>query len=144
VSQENVELVLTLFLAPDVDYVEVVGNDSLWEDYVETVAPSVHPDFECANHEFGGEKRYTGLDGLRAFMLDWTAPWVTYRIDTEKAIDLGERVLLLNRDRGRRVGSMQEVEGRLAALWTIFDGKIARLDAYQDRHEALKAVGLEE
>ena len=143
-SQQNVDLVLGLFLAPDVDYVEVLGNDSLWAGYAEALAPSVHADFECANHEFRGERRYTGLDGLRAFMLDWTAPWVTYRIETEEAIDLGERVLMLNRDRGRRVGSTQEVEGRLAALWTICDGKITRLDAYPDRADALKAVGLEE
>jgi len=29
-------------------------------------------------------------------------------------------------------------------VWTFRDGKIARLDIYEDRAEALKAVGLEE
>jgi ketosteroid isomerase-like protein len=77
-------------------------------------------------------------------MLDWTAPWVTYGIETERVIDLGERVLVLNQDRGRREGSPLEVRGRVAALWTVRDGKVARLDAYTTQAEALKAVGLED
>ena len=38
-------------------------------------------------------------------MLDWTTPWVTYRIDVEETIDLGGRVLVLDNDCGRREGS---------------------------------------
>jgi hypothetical protein len=43
-------------------------------------------------------------------MLDWIAPWATYRIETEEVIDLGERVVVLNHDRGRREGSTHELE----------------------------------
>jgi ketosteroid isomerase-like protein len=137
-----VELVLGLYQAPDVDYVPLFRDESLWTGLAEAVAPFVHTNFECVWHQFGSEKRYAGLDGLRAFMLDWTAPWVTYRVETEEAIDLGERVLLLNNDRGRRERGTHEVRGRLGAIWTIRDGKIARLDAYLDRADALKAAGL--
>jgi ketosteroid isomerase-like protein len=143
-SRENVELVLGLYPAPDVDYVELLGDDSLWTGFAEAAVPIVHADFACVMYAFGSERRYAGLDGLRAFMLDWTAPWVTYRVETEEAIDLGERVLLLNHDLGRREGSTQEVKGRIAAVWTIRDGKIARLDAYTTRADALEAVGLAE
>ena len=143
-SQENVELVLGLHQPRDVEYVPRFRDDSLWAKQAEDLAPFVRSDFECVWYQFGSENCYASLDGLRDFMLDWTAPWVTYRIEIEEPIDLGERVLMLNRDRGRRVGSTQEVEGRLAAPWTICDGKIARLDAYNTRAEALKAVGLEE
>jgi ketosteroid isomerase-like protein len=137
-----VELVLGLYPAPDVDYVRLFSDDKLWAGQAEAMAPFIHADFECAQHEFGSERRYLGLDGLRAFLLDWMAPWMTYRVELEEAIDLGERVLLLNRDRGRREGSTQEVRGRLAAVWTIRDGKVARLDAYPDRAEALEALGM--
>jgi ketosteroid isomerase-like protein len=143
-SQANVELVLGLYQPPDVDYVEVLRDDSLWAGYAEAVARFVHADFECVWYQFGSKKRYAGVDGLRDFMLDWTAPWVTYRVETEEAIDLGERVLLLNHDRGRREGSTGEVRGRLGAVWTIRNGKIARLDAYSTRADALKAAGLAE
>jgi hypothetical protein len=143
-SQENVELVVRLYPAPDVDYVGLLGDESLWAGYAEATAPFVQPDFECVSYQFGSERRYVGLEGLRDFMLDWTAPWVSYRIETEEAIDLGERVLLLNNDRGRREGGTHEVRGRLGAVWTVRDGKIAGLDAYTTRAEALKAVGLAE
>ena len=143
-SQENVELVLGLYPAADVDYVELLGDDSLWAGFIETAARFVHREFECVWYGLGSERRYAGLDGLRDFMLDWTAPWMTYRVETEETIDLGERVLLLNHDRGRREGGTNEVRGRLGAVWTIRDGRIVRLDAYLTRAEALKAVGLSE
>jgi hypothetical protein len=143
-SKQNVELVRGLFEAPGVDYVPLYRDDARWAEQAEALAPFVHEGFECVMYALGSEKRYAGLDGLRAFMLDWMAPWATYRIETEKAIDLGERVLLLNRDRGLREGSTQEVEGRIAALFTIRDGKVARIDAYTTRADALEAVGLSE
>jgi ketosteroid isomerase-like protein len=141
-SKENVELVLGLYQPPDVDYVPLYRDESLWAEQAEALAPFVHGDFECVWYLFGSEKGYAGLDGLRDFMRDWMTPWVTYRIETEEAIDLGERVLLLNHDCGRREGSTQEVRGRLGAVWTIRDGKAARLDAYSTRSDALEAVGL--
>jgi ketosteroid isomerase-like protein len=143
-SQENVDLVLGLYPAPDVDLVPLYRDDTQWAEQAEALAPFIHADFDCVRDDFGSERRYAGLDGLRAFMLDWMSPWVAYRIEIEEAIDLGERVLLLNHDRGRREGSTQEVRGRLAAVFTIRDGKIARLDTYMTRADALRAVGLSE
>ena len=141
-SQENVDLVLGLYPPSGEDYVQLFGNDSLWTEQAEAMAPFLHEDFDCVQHEFGGAKRYVGLDGLREFLLDWMAPWATYVVEMEEAIDLDDRVLLLNRDRGYREGSPMEVRGQIAALWTIRDGKIARLDAYTAQAEARKAVGL--
>jgi ketosteroid isomerase-like protein len=143
-SQENIELVVGVYPAPDVDLVELLGDDSRWTEWAEVITPFVAPDFECVMYEFGSEKRYAGVDGLRAFMLDWTAPWFTYRIEIEKVVDLGEQVLLLNHDRGRREGSTQEVRGRVGAVFTVRDRRIARLDAYTTRADALDAAGLSE
>jgi hypothetical protein len=70
-------------------------------------------------------------------MLDWTTPWVTYRIDVEEAIDLGGCVLVLNNDCGRREGGAKDVRGRLATLWTMRDGKVSRLDTYEIRADGL-------
>jgi ketosteroid isomerase-like protein len=141
-SQENVELVRRIYPPPEVDYVQLCSDDTLWTEWAEVVAPLVHTDFACVMYDLGGKRRYDGLDGVRAFMLDWTAPWATYQIEIEEAIDLGERVLLLNDDRGRRDGSTQEVRGRVGAVFTVSDGKIARLDVYTTRGDAFKAAGL--
>jgi ketosteroid isomerase-like protein len=65
-------------------------------------------------------------------------------IELERVIDLGERVLVLNNDRGRHEKSIEEVRGRVGVVWTFRDGRIARMDAYTTHADALKAVGLEE
>ncbi|MEA2152864.1 MAG: hypothetical protein QOI18_1097 [Solirubrobacteraceae bacterium] len=72
------------------------------------------------------------------------APWDTYRIETNEAIDCGEQVVVLNHDCARREGSTQEVRATQGAVWTIRGGKLTRLDAYGTRADALKAVGLTE
>jgi ketosteroid isomerase-like protein len=143
-SQENVEVVLSVQPGPEVDCVALFRDERSWKEWADATRPVIHPDVNCVFHEFGDEKSYTGLNGIRGFMLDWMAPWVAYRIEIEDAIDLGEQVLILNHDRGTRSGSAQEVRGRVGVVWTIRDGKVARLDAYMTRADALKAVGLEE
>jgi ketosteroid isomerase-like protein len=59
-------------------------------------------------------------------------------------IDCGDRVLLLMRDHGRLPETEREVTFAPGMIWTLRDGKIARLETFPDRHDALKAVGLEE
>ena len=89
-----------------------------------------------------GGKTYTGLEGFRESWLDWLAPYSEYRTEVEEAIDCGERVLLLQSSSGRLEGSTKEVKLAPAVVYTVRDGKIARVEPYADRAEALKAVGL--
>jgi hypothetical protein len=48
------------------------------------------------------------------------------------------------RDFGRREGSMEEVRGNNAAIWTVRDQKVARAEFCPQRSEAFAAVGLAE
>jgi len=142
-SQENVELVVGLQPA-DLDLVQLFGDEKQWAEVAERIADLFQPDFECAFLGSTPSKEvYAGLDGLRGLWLDWLAPWVTYRIEVEEAIDLGDRVLLLIRDYGRRESRAEEVAMNGTAIWTIRDGKMARAEFYPIRHEAFKAAGLE-
>ena len=110
---------------------------------VESLAPHFHSGFETVVRGGPeGDQTYAGLDGFRAFWLDWLAPYATYRQKIEKAMDLGEPVLLLIRDFGRLEESEEEVQGNHAAVWTVRDGKITRAEFYANRAEALDAVGL--
>jgi ketosteroid isomerase-like protein len=144
-SQENVQLVLRLTPRADVEIVELLGDDDKWAALAEAIAPFFHGDCETvAPGVPGTETTYTGLDGLRAAWLDWLAPWTTYRSEIAEVIDCGERVLLIVNDFGRREGSTQEVKIDGAAVWTFRDGKVARVEAFADRSEALKAARTEE
>jgi ketosteroid isomerase-like protein len=144
-SQENVDLVLSLLPAPDVDMAKVVRDEEMAEAWIEELTPIFHADFEWVAH-MGPEVAQTviGLDGVRAGFADWFAPWTNYRSEAQQAIDCGDRVLLLLRDYGRLPETEQEVAYMPGLVWTVRDGRIARLETFSDQAEALKAVGLEE
>ena len=131
-------------LHSEMEIAQVVRNDDVWAARVEAVAAFYHPDVESVRVGLPDGKTYTGLDGLRDVWLEWLAPWTTYRMEPEDVIDLGDTVLLLAHVFGRLGGSQAEVENTVASVWTVRDGKIARVEFYVDRTEALKAVGLEE
>ena len=144
-SQEYVELVLGLIPASNVDIAPFFRDDEMWARQAAALTPVLHSDFQCTAALFGSEISYgVGIDGFRALWLDWLAPWETYRAEPEKAIDLGDRVLWLGLDFGRRKGSAEEVRAKIAVVWTFRDGKVVRWEGYADRAQALKGVGLED
>jgi len=101
--EQNVDLVLALTPAPDVDLAQIFRHDDTWLVSVEAMTPFFHRDFECVGTVFGVEKTYSGMDGFRGFELDWLAPWASFRAEVEEAIDVGERVLVLYRVFGRHL-----------------------------------------
>ena len=141
-SQAHVDLVLALQPGPDVDLVPIVRDDAVSAAWTEGVGPYFHADFECAHRLLGGDRTCSGMAALRASWLAWLAPWATYRVEVEEAIDCGDRVLMLVHDFGRREGSSAEVKSHNAAIWTIREGKVARAEFYADRAWARKDAGL--
>ena len=142
-SQPNVELIVSLQPAQDVDIAQRFRDDAIVKVLATTVAPMFHSDFEAAAIDaLRGETTYRGIDGLRELWQDWLSPWEAYRTEIEETRDLGDRVLLLVRDFGRRTGSTQEVALNAAAVWTVRVGKIVRAEFHADRTTALESVGL--
>ena len=141
-SQENVELVKALVPQPDTDWAELVRDEGAFAVVREAVSPLLTDDFESVMVWPAVNRTYAGLEGLRKNWLDWLEPWATYRITIDELIDLGERVVVLSRNHGRREDMETEVELIAAAILTFRDGKIARWEDYADRAEALEAVGL--
>jgi ketosteroid isomerase-like protein len=141
-SREHVEIVLALSSGPDVDLGSLLRDDAAWAAIADSGL--LAPDFEAVGTVIGTEGPYVGADGLREFLLDWLAPWDTYRSELERTIDLGERVVALYRAFGRREGSVHEIQSKNAWIWTFRDSKVARITGYADDGEALKAVGLAE
>ena len=142
-SQENVELVRALQPGPDVDFMQFFFRDD--DEGARAALPSFAPafadDFEAV---FRGvsDRTYHGLLGLRECWLDWLEPWESYRTEIEQLIDAGDRVLLLSRDFGRRRDMDAEVMLFGSAVYTVSDGKVARVEFFQDRQRAFDAVGL--
>src|SRR6266576_2861337 len=143
-SQQNVEAVLRMYPAPNVDFSALVRDDTRWAAADSALLSQLHPAFEVVANgvpSLGGE---VGPASLRPALLDWLKPWASYRVEIERAVDCGDRVLVIFSSFGRIAGSTEELKISPGEVWTFRDGRIARWEIFPDRAEALKAVGFEE
>jgi hypothetical protein len=128
-SQENVEIVRAV-----VDAV----NRADWDAGFRPAAPGFEMDFSRALGPYRGVYR---LDQARGFVADFTATFESFQVEVDELIDAGEHVIFLGTlyFRGR-----DGIEATVSAkqVWTIRDGAGERLVMYQERQEALEAVGL--
>jgi ketosteroid isomerase-like protein len=134
-SQENVEIMRRYYEA--------------WfrRDWSEmgTLDPDIelHPDPE--NEWVGLNAVYRGPEGILDYIRTVEDAIADYHPEVEKLIDAGDKVVTLAIESGRGRGSGAEVQSnRTAHVWTLRAGKAIRLDLYNDRADAFKAVGLEE
>ena len=146
-SQEDVEIVRRL-LGPfeQVDMAPLYRDDAIAAAFIAATADAITADFECVFiRDDVGRSTYRGAEGLRAGMLDWLEPWDSYHAGVEDVIDAGHgRVLVLTRDQARPKRSDVEVSFLGAPVWTVRDGKVARIEFYWNRAEGLAAAGLAE
>jgi ketosteroid isomerase-like protein len=145
VSQQDVELVRGL-VGPfrQGDVIPMWRDDAIVAAMRQAAADLLTPDFECVFvREDIGRSIYHGVDGLRAAWLDWLEPWDSYHAGVEDVIDAGDgRVVVLTRDHARPKGSSADVDFFGAPVWTVRDGKVARIEFYFNRAEGLAAAGL--
>jgi ketosteroid isomerase-like protein len=85
---------------------------------------------------------FRGSDQVKQFLRSWWDAFDETFIDVEEFIDAGDQVVAVFHARNRGRGSGIEVEGRGAVLvWTLRNGKIISTTLYQERADALEAVG---
>ena len=138
----NVDLVLRVYPDADVDVAALVRDQDRWALWRASIAPLCTLGVESVWPRLpGGAKTFTGLDGMRAALLDWTAAWATYRTQVEEAIDCGKQVVRLAPSFGRLADSDQEIRLDGANAWTIRDRKVSRI-YHSTRTDALKLFGL--
>jgi ketosteroid isomerase-like protein len=104
------------------------------------------PDFVWDMSNFHGwpeQQVYEGVEGAETFLSDWTSTWDDWELELEGLRDAGDKVLALLRQHGRSKAAGMPVDMSFAQVWTLRDGKEARMEMYSDPSEALKAVGLE-
>jgi len=110
-----------------------------------TLDPEIELYPDPANEWVGLNLVYRGPDGVREYIRTVEEALEDYHPEVESLIDAGDKVVTLAIESGRGRGSGAEVLSRRTAhVWTLRDGKAIRLDLYNDRADAFKAVGLEE
>jgi ketosteroid isomerase-like protein len=86
-----------------------------------------------------------GQVAVRRYMEDWIDTFDDYSVVVEELRDVGDdRVLSIQRVKGRAKLSGAETVLRYAVVSTVRDGKVVRVREYLSVEDALKAVGLEE
>jgi ketosteroid isomerase-like protein len=135
-SEENVEVVRAAGEAFNRD-----GVDAWLGYYADDI------DYRAAEGAIDDRGPIGSKDALRAYVEDWTQILDDYRVEPIELIDGGDDVVIAAmRASGRPKETDAETELALsfAAVYTIRDGKIARVREYWTRAEALEAAGLSE
>lgn len=84
-----------------------------------------------------------GIEAACRYVQDWPDMFDDFTSEIEDVCDVGgDQVIAVIHNAGRAKRSGVPTELRYAALYTIRDGRIARVREYATRAEALKAVAL--
>jgi ketosteroid isomerase-like protein len=141
-SIANVDLVRAQI--GDVDLARVIRDDKARAGRLSEIESRFRDDFEFVVVVPGEPVTGTGFAEWRDVFLDWLQPWESYQPNIERIVDLGDRVVVLGRDRGRLRGAHNEIDGPKGLVHCHFDGgTVTRMEYYFDRDEGLRAVGIE-
>jgi ketosteroid isomerase-like protein len=119
------------------------GYDALAREDYQAVLELIHPEIEIHDRPESPDARsYHGHEGvLTALQLNVDA-FEELRFTPEELIDADDQVVVVIRISGRGKVSGVPVEERIAHLWSIREGKAARLQVFSDPADARKAAGL--
>ena len=86
------------------------------------------------------EGTYRGIDEFLRGMGEWTEPFDDLTTSVEEMTEVGGRVLVRHRMRGRGRDSGADVDLVLWQLVTVRDGRLVTMHDYTSREEALHAA----
>ena|SRR5436190_2256530 len=135
-SQENVEVVRRVYDA-------VSRRDSVtpFEIYAEDIVWDISNSRRAALY---ARPIYHGHEGVREAWREGLLAFGEIDFEVDGVIDAGDQVLAVIRERQVGRASGAPVEATHLAVWTFADGKVVRLQVFDDRQQALEAVGLSE
>jgi ketosteroid isomerase-like protein len=127
-SRENVEIVRRIYEG------WAQGDFSVGSDVLA-------PDFEWRQSRHAVEPGSVRGSGVGDALRNLFEVYESFRIEAEEYIDLGDKVVVVARSRGRARGSGMDMNQRFAYVWTVRDGQLVRNETFVDRASALEAAG---
>ena len=128
-SQQNVELARRA-----VEHLMATGEPP-WD--------ALDEEIEIHDHDILDAREYRGHAGWARWFEDWGAAWAEWSIEPEEYIDAGDWIVVPIRMKTKGRDSGIEAQRQDAIVYQLRDGQVRRIDYYNDRKQALKAVGLE-
>ena len=129
-SQANVEIVR-------------VAVDRISAGDVEAFLQLCSPDLEFRDlPALPGSGIFVGHDAFRNRAAQVLDAFEESGFYAEEFIPAGDRVVVINRWKGRGLGSGVDVEMRFTNVWTLREEKVVSCITYNDHADALRAAGL--
>jgi ketosteroid isomerase-like protein len=85
---------------------------------------------------------YRGHEGVAAWYEETYEPRAELHAEPQRFIDAGERTVVVAALRARVPGRQVDVEGEIAQVVTVRDGRIVRRDGYEEPDAAFADVGV--
>jgi ketosteroid isomerase-like protein len=115
----------------------------------EMLADYIRGNYEAAVPAFAQDvevvtslERFHGHSGVVEEAQRWEEMWLDYRFEVKDLIAAGDKVVLLYYQVGKSKESGVEVEERAGWVYTLREGKIVRVEMFQDLETALLAAGI--
>jgi ketosteroid isomerase-like protein len=121
------------------------GLDAFLSGDLERARGMTHPEAVTVRHPpLPDAQSYHGFEGVVRAYADWTTDFDEYEMRPDEFIDAGDRVVVdvFQRGRGRASGAV--VEARVWLTYWVDDGKIVRMEIFNERQQALRAAGMPE
>jgi ketosteroid isomerase-like protein len=144
-SREDVDLVSRLYaedgpfslpLSPDEEAALLDRTFArFYDEQVEIRMPSDYPE---------GEQVLFGRRGMAEVIALLRDSWTTWRFEAEQFLDVGHCVLVFIKVVAKGGASGLAAVQETAHVWTVRNGRLASIQIYRDRAQALEAVGLSE
>jgi len=116
-------------------------NSDEWEESVGIM----HPDVEWHDAPgLPGARVHRGRDALIAWWREMHETLEGFYAKPERYFDAGDQVVVFLRTGGRGSASGVEVHREIAQIFTVRNGLVTKVVGYDDRADALTAVGLSE
>jgi ketosteroid isomerase-like protein len=105
-----------------------IGYAERFAESFELLLPPTYPE---------GEQVFRGSDGLKRWIDSIREIWDEWRMEQERFIAAGDRVVVLIRVVARGDLSGVELDRETAHVGSVEDGRVTRCEVYFDRSEAL-------
>ncbi len=116
-------------------------NREDWDVAFEAAAPGFELDMSRAEGPVNG---VFDLEQARTILVEFAQSWESIRIEPGEFIEAGEHLVVVPQTMHVRGREGIEAASRVANVWTICDGAVEQISMYQERKDALEAVGLSE
>ena len=108
------------------DFEDAYGD--CFAESFELVLPPTYPE---------GEQCFRGRTGLKRWIESIQEIWDEWRMEQERFIGAGDRIVVLIHIVARGELSGIELDRETAHVWSVADGRVTRCEVYFDRSEAL-------